>query len=367
MKVSDLEKAFDQAKPLSLDAILLNRTESEDLNRNMVHCILRIIVTHGGEGFQKFKADLQRTTPHSQDKIELHRTPLHPLPAFDIDESTIVGGAQVTDAIHNLLWVKNITGWFHTVKFFCGDQLTIARLRSLVNIRAGHEGGYTGFGWGVWIPGLFHTKMADVHGFFVTHWGSAAAGSRNAGCLAFHNTVIQRKPIVLTSLPPFRTCRDLIFVSLYARVLHCLLLVSKTMSLEECSANLTWISLELYAQDIQDQFANPDHVADLRYKRKHAQEAPVNPGEPPLRDGDMVFENAILFLRDALLSREFSDAVKIGDSGRVVLVLKTWALSFRGSGRSKYAHEMLHLIHNITCVWPKAIRSVIVFSSAMPS
>lgn len=51
-----------------------------------------------------------------------------------------------------------------------------------------------------------------------------------------------------------------------------------------------------------------------------------------MREGDMVFENAILFLRDALLSREFTDAIKCGDLGRVVLVLKVWALGFRGSG-----------------------------------
>ena len=49
-------------------------------------------------------------------------------------------------------------------------------------------------------------------------------------------------------------------------------------------------------------------------------------------EGDMVFENAILFMRDGLISREFTDAVKAGDSGRVVLVLKTWALSYRGNG-----------------------------------
>ncbi|KAJ7075972.1 hypothetical protein C8R43DRAFT_1143727 [Mycena crocata] len=35
------------------------------------------------------------------------------------------------------------------------------------------------------------------------------------------------------------------------------------------------------------------------------------------------------------------------------------ALSFRGNGRSKYAYEMLHLIHNITHVWPKLIRNII--------
>ncbi|KZP05647.1 hypothetical protein FIBSPDRAFT_703872, partial [Athelia psychrophila] len=49
------------------------------------------------------------------------------------------------------------------------------------------------------------------------------------------------------------------------------------------------------------------------------------------------------------------DAVKIGDSGRVILVLKVWALSFRGSGRTKYAYEMLHLIHNLSNVWPKSV------------
>lgn len=356
MQVSDLEASFDAAKPLSINDILLNQTESKMLHTNLTHCVLRIIITHGGDGFMKFTKDLELSVPWSADRIELHKTPLHPLPAYDIDESTIIGGAEVVDAVFDVLWIKKISGWLKIVKFFCGDQLTIARLRSLVNIRAGHEGGYTGFGWGVWMPGLFHAKMADVHGFFVTHFGQASAGPRNPGCLAFHNTVIQRKVIIPTSLPPFRTCRDLIFVSLYARVLHCLLLVSKSGSLEECSEDLTWEQLVRYANQILDEFANADTVADLRWRREHASGVPLPDGQPPCRDGDMVFENAILFLRDALLSREFTDAVKGGDSGRVILVLKTWALSFRGSGRSKYAHEMLHLIHNITTVWPKGIR-----------
>ncbi|KAF8056881.1 hypothetical protein FPV67DRAFT_1430943 [Lyophyllum atratum] len=368
MLVSDVEKAFDNAPPLILRDVLLNDNESRRLRMHVTHCILRIIVAHGGEGFKKFQRDLERTTPCTPEKIELNETSLHPLPAFDIDESTIVGGAQVVDAIFELLGIKKLAGWTRTVKFFCGDQLTIARLRSLVNIRAGHEGGYTGFGWGVWIPGLFHAKMADIHGVLLTHFGNPTAGSRNPGSLSFHNTVLQRKPIVLTSLPPFRTCRDLIFVSLYARVLHCLLLISKTTSLEECGEDLTWDQLELYAQDILDKFANPNVVADLRWRRTQAEKLYASqensntasqPSSTMPRDGDMVFENAVLFLRDALLSREFTDAVKAGDSGRVVLVLKTWALSFRGSGRTKYAHEMLHLIHNLTSVWPKGIRQIV--------
>lgn len=73
----------------------------------------------------------------------------------------------------------------------------------------------------------------------------------------------------------------------------------------------------------------------------------------------MVYENAILFLRDALISREYSDAIKAGDSGRVLLVLKIWALSFRGNGRTKYAYEMLSIIHHLTHVWPKPLSYVV--------
>ncbi|KDR71311.1 hypothetical protein GALMADRAFT_39882, partial [Galerina marginata CBS 339.88] len=357
MQLKDLEDSFNNALPLSILDILLTAQESKSLNENLVHCILRIIVTHGGESFKKFRADLERTCPSTEHKIDLHQTPLHPLPAFDIDESTIIGGAGVVDAVFDILEVKKTPGWSRIVRFFCGDQLTIARLRALVNIRAGHEGGYTGFGWGVWMPGFFHAKMADIHGVFMTHWGKPSAGPQNPGCLGFHNTVLQRKPILLTSLPPFRTCRDLIFVSLYARILHCLLLVSKQGSLEDYSKDITWEKLYDDARTIMLRYANADVVADLRWRRRQA--TALSPECLTLREGDMVFENAVLFLRDALISREFTDAVKSGDSGRVVLILKTWALSFRGIGRTKYAHEMLHLIHNITHVWPKAVRDIV--------
>ncbi|CAA7269639.1 unnamed protein product [Cyclocybe aegerita] len=336
MKVEDLTSTFDQAPLLSIHDI---------------------IVTYGGEGFEKFGDDLARTLPVSDEKIELNKTPLHPLPAMDIDESTIVGGAEVVETIFDILGIRKVKGWLGTIKFFCGDQLTIAQLRALVNIWAGHEGGYSGFGWGVWMPGLFHAKMADVHGCLLTHWGKPSAGTQNPGCLAFHNTVLQRKPITITSPPPFRTCRDLIFVSLYARVLHCLLLVSKKASLKECLEDLTWAQLELYSTEILKKFGSADIVSELRQKRKQA--AAKLTTETPVHDGDMVFENAVLFFRDALLSREFTDAVKSGDSGRVLLVLKTWALSFRGSGQTKYAHEMLHLIHNLTHVWPREIRNIV--------
>ncbi|KAJ6617239.1 hypothetical protein B0H10DRAFT_2384929 [Mycena sp. CBHHK59/15] len=348
MRISDLNAAFDAAPPLSLKDILLSVPELELMDKCLRHCILRIIVEHGGEKFAKFRKALDTALPVTPDKIELHQTHLHPLPAWNIDESTIVG-KQIE------LEVKGLSHWKWIVKILGGDQLSIARLHSLLNIRAGHEGGYSGFGWGVWMPGLFHGKIADMHGFFITHWGVPHRGTRNPGCLSFHNTHLHRSPILLSSLPPFRVCRDLAFTSLYSRVLHCLLLASEKSSLEDCAASIeTYEQLEVLAATIQSKFANTDLVSELRWQRGMAQTA-----EGAIPAGDEIFENACLLLRDALISREFTDSIKAGDSGRIVLVLKLLALGFRGNGRSKYAYEMLHLIHNLTHVWPKPIQNII--------
>jgi hypothetical protein len=191
------------------------------------------------------------------------------------------------------------------------------------------------------MPGLFHGKICDVHSMLITHWGKPNAGIRNPGCLAFHNTRLHCAPIVLTC-PPFEYV--VMFTSLYARILHCLLLVSGTESLEEYTASFdAWDMLQGHAQAIFEQYANTHVVSGLRSECHRAERTSTNTTLPT--EGDMIFENAVLFLRDALISREFTDPAKCGDC--IVLVLKIWALSFRGSGCTKYAHEMLHLIHNI--------------------
>ncbi|KAH9174081.1 hypothetical protein EDB89DRAFT_1849372, partial [Lactarius sanguifluus] len=199
-------------------------------------------------------------------------------------------------------------------------------------------------------------------GFLQTHFGHPNCDLKDPASLSSHNTLLQCKPIILSSLPPFRTCRDLIFVSLYARVLHCLLKVSGAQSLESFSNRLTWSTLCGHAEAIVDTFTDARMVYNLRCSHRQEDEAPKESRggqERGTLGGDMVFKNAVLFLRDGLILREFSNAIKSGDSGRVLLVLKLWAFSFRGSGRSKYAYEVLHLLHNITHVWPEPVVTIV--------
>ncbi|KAJ7023836.1 hypothetical protein C8F04DRAFT_1213217 [Mycena alexandri] len=375
---ADFDKGIANAPPLTVENLEFTETEAVFFHDNIIHTILRIIVRYGGESFEHLKADLEKAQPVSADKIAVHQSMIHPLPAMEIDENLTKGNIEVIEAINKELALDvNDPNYIKYVKILAGDQLTIARQRSILQVRLGHESGAHSWKHIVLMPGLFHAKIADCHGVLQTHFGKPSAGFRSPGSLGFHNTVLDRLPIVLTSLPPFRTCRDLIMVSLYARILHCVLLVSKKALLADYAKDCSWDGLVGHAEKIYEDFASADRVQELREvcvpnerrrdteiaakdkTQKKSATAPKKEPAPHIKKGDMVFENAILFVRDALLTREFADAIKARDSGCIVLILKLFAFTYRGNGCTKYAHEMLHVLHNIVNVWSDGLRHTI--------
>jgi hypothetical protein len=60
--------------------------------------------------------------------------------------------------------------------------------------------------------------------------------------------------------------------------------------------------------------------------------------------GDDWEAHDIYFIRDALIFCEFEQAVAYADSGRVLRVMKYWALSFRGAGQHNYARECAEVL-----------------------
>ncbi|VDB97816.1 unnamed protein product [Peniophora sp. CBMAI 1063] len=345
LSTEEMEKVFDAAPPLDLTDIELTPNETVQQRATFIHVVLRAAVRYGGESFAKFRQQVADSLPETELKIPVHKTEFYPLPAFEIDESSKAGNANFVDAATEELEIID----FLKARGLAGDQLSIARLREVAEARAGNEGGKDALRWVYFIPGIFHYKIAGTTGILLDHLGPSGRDLTNPASLTAHNAVLTRKPIVSTSLPTFRTCRDLILVSLTARLLHCLLLVSGKDSLDDYATSATWDSFQADAASVVDRFANPRVVHNLRRER-------TRNGE---EHGDMVFENAVLFNRDALLLREFVDAIKAGDSGRVILVLKVWAFTYRAQGRVKYALEVLYLIHNLTHVWPQGLRDIV--------
>ncbi|KAH9938037.1 uncharacterized protein B0H18DRAFT_965183 [Fomitopsis serialis] len=431
MLTSDYMSSLAHAPPLTLRDILLTPTENTVFTELMQQTVLSIVINYGGPAFARFKsaADPSSVKTAVDCKIPVHTTDVFPLPTMEIDESTIVGNAEVTKSMFSAVGLDMASDTFtRTVKLIAGDQLSIARIRSLTRNRAGHDSFANSYLWAVVMPGIFHYKMAATHGFMELHYGRNTSPG-NPGSLAFHNNLLDRKPIVLTSLPSFRESRDLIFVSLYARVLRCLELVSGSEDLTDYAQNTTLERLQEHCAEIVRRFTDGKYVDRLRTacnaeKREYVGTRTAAEGQSDNKDiepdgepddvlellchelipkastsalattsattnasttnasatsttaranrpeneephphkptqGDIVLENAILFLRDALIMRLLTDTVKCGDSGRLVLVLKVLALYYRGCGRNKYALEVLFLIHNLEHVWPEPLRKII--------
>ncbi|TCD65951.1 hypothetical protein EIP91_001981 [Steccherinum ochraceum] len=341
---------------------MLTAEENMIMQTRYHHTVLRILVKFGGDRFARFQKEVDDLLPTTKDKIPVCKTKYHPLPTMDIDESRTSGNADVVEAMFKELGhspsADNIPD---TVRILFGDQLSIARLRSVTAARAGHDSYAQSLLHCIFGPGIFHYIMAGTSGLLEEHHGAEDPSPRDPGSLAFHNVALTRKPITITSLPPFRTCRDLIFVSLYARVFHLLEKVSGK-EIDEYAKEVTFEKLSADAFTIVDTFANPEKTKEIHEeldmeRLKTASDTHSEPAEPQAEDE--VFKKATLCLRDSLILRELTDAIKVGDSGRMVTALKLLAVAYRGTGRTKYAHECLHLLHHIIHVWTDSIRNTI--------
>ncbi|KAI0349403.1 hypothetical protein OH77DRAFT_1465461 [Trametes cingulata] len=360
MRTANLMRSYHRAPPLTFKDLRLTREETGALRQRLIWTVMQIVVQHGGESFKPWRSKLTECVPLSTHRIPVHTTEIFPMPAMEIDESSTTGNAKVLDAMFTEMgYDLGSPDFTENVRIVFGDQLSMARVRAVVNTRVGHDDPSQSYLNVVFAPGFFHYQMAATHGVLETHWGDPSLGARDPGSLSFHNTVLDRKPIVLSSLPPYRTCRDLTFVSLYARVLHCLEQVSGH-KLDEyvAKSSSSFEKLQRDAAAIVDEYANPAKVAHLRGSREEARRT-SDTSDDRCDQGDPVYENAILFLRDALLLRHFADAIKSGTSDHLITVLKLWALGFRAMGRVKYAHELLHLLHNLIHVWPHELREII--------
>lgn len=359
LKTKDLLDTYNTAPELALEDILLPSEERAKLKTRLQHTVLRILIQYGNGRFARFAQDIDDCLPFTDDRIPIHQTSIHPLPAMDIDESSVTGNAQVIDAIFTETdpsYQSSRDSFAKIVRILWGDQLSVARLRSVIFSRAGQDSISNSFLNVACAPGLFHYQISATRAILETHWGDPHTWTQNPGSLCFHNILLDRKPIVLSSLPPYRTCRDLIFISLYARVFHCLELVSKCKNLDEYAATVTFPKLQEDAMEVVTKFTSTKTVTRLRRERAIESRNRDPKDETPGTKGDMVHENALLFLRDGLLLREFTDAIKAGDSGRVVTTLKQLALFYRGSGHTKYAYECFHVLHNLTHVWHSKLR-----------
>ena len=131
LNVKDLQASFLNAPVLSIADIVYTKDERKAFKSHLIFTILRILVKHSGQGFERFQADLDKAQLKTADKIRTHKLQLHPLSAWNIDESSITGNVEVIEAISKELHLDQVPEAAKCIQFLAGDQLSIAQLCAL--------------------------------------------------------------------------------------------------------------------------------------------------------------------------------------------------------------------------------------------
>ncbi|KAG0010826.1 hypothetical protein BGZ81_002531, partial [Podila clonocystis] len=296
---------------------------------------------HLTEVLQKRLANLPRNpfpVPVKR-KLNVERTEAYPLPSMHIDQSTVEGNRDILDEIMKSLEL-NPDLWFDdlTRMVIAGDQLTLARIRSIAKLRWDEKKAYYRVEWAVPVLQLFHLQMVLASAILKTHWGS----KKTPGSLCYFITVLEKKRISHDK-PNFHDLDELLRQLFDAMVL----LMWETELKIEISAKVSTQSpkssseIKDKANDIIKQYFAKNELHNI---------------------GNQQSINAALFIRDMLLYIELGSAIKAGDIGRIEEIIRWLTLVFQAGGHGNYANELLRLHCGLFYSWEGNEKDVILSS-----
>ncbi|KAJ6554727.1 hypothetical protein B0H19DRAFT_1263033 [Mycena capillaripes] len=252
-------------------------------------------------------------------QIPLHKTDQYPLPAMNLDESSLEGTLEVYFAILRHLGLDDAALEAHGLMFDDSDLLTDSlKVEKIEAARKNSTTPVVSMRASVRRWGLFHGEMAGGRLTINEHWGKP--NSLWAGGLWWeHNKLLKRKPITAgwsgKKATPWKPAHELIHISLPAHVVDGFRIHCGRDNLEEWARNATVEEFNRVAKTVFEKLFSTAVVDKLRTQADC--------------DRDITLENAILYNRDAPFYIEFIQAIKKGDIGRVLNVLAIWIVMMR--------------------------------------
>ncbi|KAF9475260.1 hypothetical protein BDN70DRAFT_915054 [Pholiota conissans] len=277
-------------------------------------------------------------------QVPVHKTEQYPLPAMHINESSLEGTLHLLKTIFcDSLQLTEDDIRRKGVVICAGDHLSLSLLDKISaircddtnlmdNVRRYTEGR----------TGLLHVKFAHARMVANEYWGKP--NSKSPWLLWKVNTLLGRKPISAglkaKSLPPFRPFYELILnLTLPANILDAFRIYCPLEDLDEWVTSVSNVTeIDVVARQILDELCSGRRVEQLRRATRR----------------DVPFENICLFNRDGLHLCQFKHAVKCGDVGVVLDLIKRLMLAFRGTGQNpKYADALFQIVVNLRNMDPE--------------
>lgn len=207
----------------------------------------------------------------------------------------------------------------------------------------------------VFIPGLFHIKMACADAIWRIFISPAGLQTENTSMLAFirlfYPTLTTK---ITTNKAGFHILNDCIVRVGVTDRLECWRTYVQDLW-QTCDTLEKFAEREPTLQDILSmstklalKYASPSQILEnLRFGNNSSR--------------DYQYENALTRLDYILLYEELAYSIRIGDVGRLETCIYRWIPIFKGAGKPKYANNLLEFITDLNLVYPdtlkKAVRS----------
>ncbi|OSD03124.1 hypothetical protein PYCCODRAFT_1366450, partial [Trametes coccinea BRFM310] len=267
-----------------------------------------------------------------------------------------------------------------------GDGLTFEKLVQLKNYLQFQETGFKRFDHVLPFLEIWHTLWTYLSTIFETHWGEALTDDPS---LLGHSVTKMHQP------PPSNLKKVDYYPSLYqmslvldARMLDCWRVyygcddLAEYFSILDSGDRLPSLSdLRSAAQTLHERYSSQRAWFDAMEGGSAACDAgwPISgEGARPSESasaaedskeserisakaafkGDRTLAQSILFMNDAMLMRDASEAVAAGDIGRVWNDLKIILFKFAGSGHTKYSSYLLEMICTVELEMGPTLREV---------
>lgn len=329
--------------------VMPSRTPSSSGPDALVKCFawhLRSILVQQEPSFSSYTQHLGLPAP--LDVLPLTKTVQYPANAINADEGQHDGNWQV---LVNLLDQSNVPNerLEEDVILIHGDLSTKERIDGLRRMRVIEHSSRNRLDFVVFVPGLFHLKMAATDAFWRAHVQPRLGRDDPTGFYEYVRHLRPKETGKFTSAPGFRRMHDTIHHATWIDVLDCWRLEFASLGYQSLSTYThtkpSWDTIVQISEQMVEKYLPGRDFADIR--------------EQEGKDRDARFENQALRKQHGLLYLELSHAMNHGDVGRVLRLFPYWIAIFKSTGKYKYAAHMIKFMTDLNHVYPPRLRCVL--------
>ena len=227
-----------------------------------------------------------------------------------------------------------------------GDLSTKERIDALRKMCTIEHSTKNWLGWVVFVPGMFHFKMACTDAFWRIHINPKMGWSDPTSFFEYIRHLRPREMGKFGSGPGFRRMHDAIHHTVWANILDCWRIATH----EQGFSSVADFAKSEPGWDVIC------HISDSMVTRYLPGHDFQDIQDGPVSERDLRFENQKLLKQHSLLYLVFSRAINFGDVGRILQLFPYWIAIFTATGKHKYAIHMIQFKTDLDHVYPPRLR-----------